>query len=225
MTGVPIRPQYHHLVVAILLACVGCAGPSPRLLPLAAVRLERQADGTTERWYDVNGNGRPGLSGGALFRRGRDPHRVRRERGRADRGRRRFGQGTPRRNPPPGHYPGQRAHRPGRGVLGSGPAAVLPKADAGHRPLPGHDRPILNRVLRAALPFRASSPSTSTARNSPTVTGLTPRTATRPGTRTRTTTSAPRSIPSPIFGSGRGMSMTCGVSRRSSPNTARDRNA
>lgn len=58
MNRVSIRTPYQALVHAILFFCTGCAGPSPRLLPVAATRLDQLADGTAERWYDVNGNGR-----------------------------------------------------------------------------------------------------------------------------------------------------------------------
>ncbi|HOW69750.1 MAG TPA: hypothetical protein PKY77_04040 [Phycisphaerae bacterium] len=53
------RIRYRGVILALLGLCTGCAGPGPRLLPIAAAKLDRLADGTTERWYDVDGNGRP----------------------------------------------------------------------------------------------------------------------------------------------------------------------
>jgi len=46
------------LLAAIALALGGCAGPPPRLFPVAPVQVAARADGGWDRWYDTDGDGR-----------------------------------------------------------------------------------------------------------------------------------------------------------------------
>jgi len=56
----------------------GCAGPGPRLFPIAPLAHKSLHEGGSERWYDVDGNGRPDFreelsAAGRVVRIGYDP--------------------------------------------------------------------------------------------------------------------------------------------------------
>jgi len=64
--------------IGLAVGGLGCAGPGPRLFPVAPLSNQSLHEGGSERWYDVDGNGRPDfrerLSGaGRVLRIGYDP--------------------------------------------------------------------------------------------------------------------------------------------------------